>query len=143
MIWGKIMIVIVCVDAKNGMMFNHRRQSRDRVVCEDILKEARRKTLYMTVYSKGLFEKSDGIRIMESEDLLRQLKEEDICFVEDTSIIGYEEQIRTVILYQWNRHYPADTYFPLELPEGKWRLIRKEEFKGSSHEHITKEVYSR
>ena len=28
------MIVMVCIDDHNGMMFNHRRQSRDRAVIE-------------------------------------------------------------------------------------------------------------
>ena len=31
------MILIVCVDDHNGMMFNHRRQSQDRVLRADIL----------------------------------------------------------------------------------------------------------
>ena len=30
------MQIIVCLDTKNGMMFNHRRQSRDREVLNDI-----------------------------------------------------------------------------------------------------------
>ena len=32
------MTVIVCLDNANGMMFNHRRQSRDANVVKDILK---------------------------------------------------------------------------------------------------------
>jgi len=43
-----------------------------------------------------------------------------------------------LILYRWNRTYPADLYFTLSL-EG-WTLERREEFAGSSHEKITKEV---
>ena len=31
------MILIVCVDDHNGMMFNHRRQSQDRILRGDIL----------------------------------------------------------------------------------------------------------
>ena len=34
---GVIMRVIVCVDDNGGMLFNHRRQSRDRVLCERVL----------------------------------------------------------------------------------------------------------
>ena len=32
------MKVIVCVDDNNGMMFNNRRQSRDRILIEDVVK---------------------------------------------------------------------------------------------------------
>ena len=63
--------------------------------------------------------------------------------MEDIPISGFEDEIRTVILYQWNRRYPADRYFPLELTDGSWELQRTEELKGSSHEKITKEVYGR
>ena len=31
------MVLIVCVDDHNGMMFNHRRQSQDRILRGDIL----------------------------------------------------------------------------------------------------------
>ena len=34
------MKIIACLDDNNGLLFNNRRQSRDRVVIEDILKEA-------------------------------------------------------------------------------------------------------
>lgn len=52
----------------------------------------------------------------------------------------YWSQIDTVILFRWNRVYPADRTF-------KWPANRKfvltsfENFEGNSHEVITKEVY--
>ena len=46
-----------------------------------------------------------------------------------------------VVLYHWNRTYPSDRRFP--LPLAGWTLARREEFSGSSHEKITKEVYRR
>ena len=33
------MKIIACLDDNNGLLFNNRRQSRDRVVIEDILKD--------------------------------------------------------------------------------------------------------
>ena len=35
------MEVIVCVDDHNGMLFNHRRQSRDQAVIADMWKESK------------------------------------------------------------------------------------------------------
>ena len=45
------MILIVCVDDHNGMMFNHRRQSQDRVLRADILELTDGKKLWMNAYS--------------------------------------------------------------------------------------------
>lgn len=153
------MILIACIDEKNGMMFNHRRQSRDSVVCQDIRQECRGKKLYVSPYSQKLFVEAQGgkIRSLEnklhtdvqeaeiriSEDILNQAGEEDACFIEDTKLTGFEGHIQTVILYKWNRKYPADLYFTLDLADGSWELQRTEEFKGTSHERITKEVYEK
>ena len=137
------MIIIACVDERNGMMFNRRRQSRDSAVCGDILRECGGKKLYMYKYSGKLFGDVEEKNIRISEDFLKEAEEEDFCFIEDIQISGFENKIRTVILYQWNRRYPADRYFLLDLSDGSWELQRTEELKGSSHEKITKEVYER
>lgn len=136
------MIIIACVDEKNGMMFNRRRQSRDSAVCQDILRECRGKKLYMSAYSQALFAKTQGTNRI-SDNFLNQAEESAACFIEDTKITGFEDRIQTVILYKWNRKYPADLYFPIDLSDGSWELRRTEEFKGSSHERITKEVYEK
>ena len=137
------MIIIACVDDRNGMMFNRRRQSRDSAVCGDILRECGGKKLYMNTYSGKLFGDVEEKNIRISEDFLKEAEEEDFCFIEDIQIAGFENKIRTVILYQWNRRYPADRYFLLDLSDGSWEFQRTEELKGSSHEKITKEVYER
>ena len=51
-----------------------------------------------------------------------------------------EERIENLILYRWNRHYPADLHLPRELPEQRL-LVQVTEFPGFSHENITREVY--
>lgn len=48
-------------------------------------------------------------------------------------------RVERVVLYRWDRAYPADLYWDLPL-EG-WTLARREEFPGFSHEIIAKEVY--
>ncbi|EOS39432.1 ribonuclease Z [Lachnospiraceae bacterium] len=137
------MIIIACVDERNGMMFNRRRQSRDSAVCGDILRECGGKKLYMSTYSGKLFGDVEEKNIRITEEFLKEAEEEDFCFIEDIQISGFENKIRTVILYQWNRRYPADRYFLLDLSDGSWELQRTEELKGSSHEKITKGVYER
>lgn len=141
------MKLIVCIDEKKGMMFNHRRQSQDRVLRDDIRKECQGSVLRMNAYSAGLFEKDADVetmvQIFSSEDFLAQASEDDCCFVEDQDISLWLEQADTVILYQWNRHYPADLYFTAELSEDTWQMERQEDFAGSSHEKITKTVYAK
>ena len=63
----------------------------------------------------------------------------DFCFVEDRSVKDYVNSVERVILYRWDRAYPADLFWDLSL-EG-WTLERREEFPGYSHKIITKEVY--
>lgn len=141
------MKLIVCIDEKKGMMFNHRRQSQDRVLRDDIRKECQGSILRMNAYSAGLFEKDSDVettvQIFSSEDFLAQASEDDCCFVEDQDVSLWLEQADTVILYQWNRHYPADLYFTAELSEDTWQMERQEDFAGSSHEKITKTVYAK
>ena len=47
------MILIVCVDDHNGMMFNHRRQSQDRILRGDILELTEGKILWMDALVKS------------------------------------------------------------------------------------------
>ena len=42
------------------------------------------------------------------------------CFVEDKDVVPYESRIEEVILCHWNRDYPADMYFKMDL--GSWKL---------------------
>lgn len=150
------MIAIVCVDERNGMMFHGRRQSQDRVMREDMLRECRGRRLYMDTYSGDLFKNMshEETEIVIADDFARRAGDGDSCFfekmeVERTFLTDRDEsRIEAIIMYHWNRRYPADTYFPISLSDGclsdrEWKLLRMEEFRGSSHERITKEVYQR
>ena len=41
------MYIIICLDDNNGLAFNHRRQSQDRIVAEDIRKTVGEKKLWI------------------------------------------------------------------------------------------------
>ena len=60
------------------------------------------------------------------------------CFVEGENLAGYEGKITEIVLYKWNRDYPADVFFEVDL--SKWRLEERKDFSGYSHEKITKEL---
>ena len=134
------MIAIVCIDDKGGMLFNHRRQSQDRMLRADLLREAARRPVWMNAYSARQFgAPAENLRV--AEDFPDRAGSGELCFVEDRDLSPLAGKLEGLILYRWNRTYPADLYFTLSL-EG-WTLERREEFAGSSHECITREVYRR
>lgn len=134
------MKVILCLDDNNGMMFHQRRQSRDRVVIEDIRRISEGNRLFMTEYSLKLFQ-DEKDKILVEKNCLAIAGEDDYCFIENQSLKPFENRISQLILYRWNRKYPADVYLDLTLEE--WSLESREEMKGFSHEKITKEIYSK
>ena len=133
------MYLIYCVDEKGGLSFGGRRQSRDRTVRGDMLEMTAGKTLWMDETSRRQFTEPEGERIRVDEDFLSRAGAGEFCFVEDRSVKNYVNSIERVILYRWDRAYPADLFWDLSL-EG-WTLERREEFPGYSHKIITKEVY--
>lgn len=134
------MKIIVCLDDKNGMLFNERRQSRDRMVIEDIIASYPGEKIYMNSYSKSLFLKYP-YQIEEDENFLDKISNDQVGFVENLSLAPYKEKITNIIIYKWNRDYPADRYLDVSLEE--WELASTSEFAGYSHELITKETYIR
>jgi hypothetical protein len=134
-------IIIVCVDDKNGMMFNKRRQSKDSILIKNMIQEIGDAPLWVNEYSAKQFVDIPKENLTVCEDFLDLAREGEYCFVENLSLLNYENQIEQFILYHWNRNYPADFYFNFDLTE--WKIISQEEFVGSSHEKITKEIYVR
>lgn len=133
------MNLIVCVDDRMGMAFHHRRQSRDRAVVERILTRTEGCKLWMTAYSMKLF--PDQAAIQKSERFWNEAGADDWCFAEEHDPAEYADTIDRLVIYRWNRRYPADIH--CTLPLETWTRVSSEEFSGSSHEQITEEVYQR
>lgn len=137
------MKLIICIDERKGMMFNGKRQSRDSVIIADIIKGYKgglEERFLISEYSEALFENS-SLEYKVKRSPMKSAKEKDTCFIEDEWETEYESKIDELVIYNWNRHYPADTYFHMNL-EG-YTLVKTEELVGSSHEKITKETYRR
>lgn len=143
------MKVIVCVDDGNGMLFNKRRQSQDRVLRDDVQKMAAGQKLWMNAYSARQFQEGNQTgenfkenlkgNLVVAEDFLEQAGENDFCFVENEKLLPHSDRIREMVVYRWNRSYPGD--FHLDLDLSQWKLVQTTEFAGYSHEKITKEIY--
>ncbi len=136
------MRIIVCLDDRGGMMFNRRRQSRDRVLIGDVVSDMKGTTLCISPYSESLFSGSD-ISLAVSENFLDEAGGEATCFVEDRALSPHKDQVHEMVIYRWNRHYPADFWCDLDPAAEGLSLIDREEFVGSSHDCITKETYRR
>lgn len=135
------MIAIVCLDEQRGMLFNKRRQSRDRRVTERILEITEGKKLWMEPFSVKLFEEMLPENAVADEDFLLKAEKGEYCFVENRPLKALEGNIEKLIVFWWNRRYPTDFYLDLELNE--WILAAKSEFAGYSHEKITEMIYQR
>jgi hypothetical protein len=133
------MIIAVCTDDNNGMLFNNRRQSRDMLLIEDLIKYANANKILINEFSKSLFSDYEN-NILISDTFLSDANENDICFVENVDLNEYKDKINTLIIYKWNRVYPSDFCFNLDL--SNYKLIETKDFKGNSHEKITREIYS-
>ena len=134
------MTVILCLDDRDGMMFGTRRQSRDEVLCDRILNDNMGKRLYMNSYSYKMFSQNTGCCALCDENFLDTAQGGDVCFVEGADISPYASKINKIIIYRWNRVYPATAYF--KFPDGEWVLESTSEIGGSSHD-ITAQTYIR
>lgn len=132
------MKLIVCIDKSGGMMFFGKRQSQDSVLRDRIVKMTEGEELWMSPYSAKQFENYGGII---TDDLPHESSGDAWYFVEDKP---YDVSKCTAItLYKWNRKYQADKFFDVDLKKCGFKLISKEDFKGSSHDRITEEKYVR
>ena len=133
--------VAVTVDERMGIAFNKRRQSRDRILIRDLVGTLSDK-IYVSEYSLPLFDEYID-RIVVADDPLRECPDGGCCFVEMTELMPYIDDISTLIVYNWNRHYPADKTLDIDIKNGAFALTSNTEFVGSSHEKITKEIYTK
>lgn len=124
------MKIAICVDDRMGMSFNNRRQSRDRAVYEDMIAEGGG-IMAVTPFSQRLFKNDPRVRLYSPDEPTSLL------FLEygDCSDYPFTE----LILYFWNRLYPADKFLNIDL--GKFQLTETLELSSPTHKCITKRRY--
>lgn len=135
------MRAVICLDERDGMMFNGRRLSRDLRQRSDLCSLLRGQRLHMSPYSFSLFVDLDGPEILVSPQYLQLCGEEEWCFAENGEINRCFDRVGKLVVYRWNRKYPADVFF-----EGDLRgfvLKEQKDFAGSSHDRITRLLFER
>lgn len=128
------MTIILCLDDKNGLSFNNRRQSRDKILIEDIIQN---NNVYILERSACLFAEYSVNKVNNVSDLPNDA----VYFHEITDPKDIIDRFDTVIIYRWNRHYPSNIKFEFAIND--YKKIYEEEFVGFSHDKITKEVYNK
>ena len=134
------MKLIVCLDDRDGMLFLKRRQSQDSLLRERMLELTRDTVLWMNSYSAGQFPQKPAW-LQVHERFWECAAPEDYCFAENVDVKQFQDRVRKVVIYRWNRHYPSDVKFPAAAFLTGMQLLQKTDFPGSSHEMITEEVY--
>ena len=138
------MKVIYVLDKNNGILFNHRRQSRDAFLVENIVNKVNQEngTLYVSDYSKELFECTDVSIHSLAEFNLSEAKENDFVFIEneDIQLDDYKGEL-VYYFYKWPSVYPSDK--KIELPLNDAEVVKKETFSGNSHDEIYLEIWRR
>ena len=137
------MIVIQCVDNRNGTLFNGRRQSQDRLLRARVLAACAGRRLWMNAYSLRQFQGDlpPEQPLTVAEDFLSRAGSGEVCFVEGLPLRPWLDRIEQVVLFRWNRDYPADVRLDWDLTA--FRIAEAREFPGRSHPRITRTIYVR
>ena len=143
------MTLIMCVDPNNGYLFNERRQSRDQAVLRRILSMPFR-VLKMEYRSYNMLDSYAHIcrqkpraKRMTMHPGAMLMSAEDAYFNEFQDPSDMLQAASRVILFRWDKTYPADRHLPDLKASPDWRLVSVETFKGFSHEEIQEETYEK
>lgn len=132
---GANMTLYICLDDRNGLQFNRRRQSRDAAVLEDI-RRSLTGNLLIDPFSEKL------IREAEIPYVLPPGTAGDF-FAENVPSEEVLEKTAKIVIYRWNRLYPSDIRWEPDFYNLGFVLKETTAFPGTSHEKITREVYER
>ncbi len=130
------MTVIVCVDNKNGMLFNHRRQSSDQNLLNFLFQKFPNQKLHIRPFSEKLFS-AYADRVIVDENF-SQTDHKTVCFVEDVDVAQLQF-VEKLIVCKWNRAYPSD--FRLTVDLSAYSLANTTDIVGHSHDKITIQEY--
>lgn len=131
------MKLIICLEKDKGMMFFGKRHSQDRNLRKKLIEMTAGHKLWMSNYSAKQFTEYSSIIV--DDDYMNKAEFDDYCFVEDKAY--RTDGVSEIVLCHWNRKYPSDKFFEIDLKKEGFKKESSEDIKGSSHEKITIEVW--
>lgn len=103
----------------------------------DLLAEAGARPVFCLPYSAGLFDPGT-VTVTDDPGVVSA---DGILFLENADPAAYLPQAEELLLYRWNRLYPADLTLRGKPVQWGYRLQDATDFAGTSHEKITRERY--
>ena len=130
------MILISCVDDDPGLRFTPRRQSRDKALAQHILDRSGGE-IWLHPDSEKLFDECPDA-MLHCISSPEETPDGGWCFWE--SPVSPALRPEKLLLYHWNRAYPADEYYVYPGGQDRWKCLKSTDFPGFSHPKITEEV---
>ena len=130
------MTVYLCLDDRGGISFGGRRQSRDALVLADIA-AGLPDVLTIDPFSEKLVSEAGIPYLLAAGSLPGDCH----FFTENRDPESLLPLAEKLVIYRWNRHYPADIRWAGSPADFGFTLSETSEFPGKSHKVITKEVY--
>ena len=145
------MKIVFVLDQKNGMMFNHRRQSFDQAIIKKIVEDVNEVEgrLWISDYSKELFASYDVNNMPLEEFDLSKVNDNDVVYVENIGVdletmIANKETSVELNFYRWDKVYPSDKkmIFTKEMLDAFF-VKDSYEMSGETHDLISVEVWNK
>ena len=132
------MKLVVCLDENNGISFFHKRQSQDELQRKNLFELIGNSKLFVSDYSYDLYK--DFEFNFEIIDEKTKIIENSVFLYEGDFLEKFLQSVDEIIIYFWNRDYPFDEIFE-EFQEDYWKEKEVFEFKGKSHDKITRKIF--
>lgn len=110
------MIIILCLDNNNGMMFNDRRQSQDRGLREYIAEMTKGEKVYMNAYTEKLYEEINDPVVCE--DFLHKAGKGETCIVENLPLKPVIDQIEEIVIFRLDKSLSVRSVLDVDLRNG-------------------------
>ena len=132
------MKLVVCLDENKGIRFFGKRQSQDELQRKNLFKLIGNAKLFLSEYSYDLYKDSkfNFEIIYENTEIV----EDSVFLYEGEFLDRFLPYVDEIIVYFWNRDYPFDETFD-EFLQDCWNEKEVLEFKGKSHEKITRKIF--
>ena len=139
------MTLIITVDECFGIVFGGRRQSRDRELTRDAVRLACGRRIIAKEYSRLLFKEAgeDTNDVIFEDEPTRVAERDDVVLLELCVTEDDLSRADELVVYNWNRRYPATSKLDTALINRYFIPVRTVEFKGNSHEKLTRVEYIR
>ena len=131
---------VVCVEDRYGISFNKRLIGRDKLIDEFLIESLDGSEVFVDDnYLK--YSKDNRFKLISEFDFNEDSNKSITIYCTSENSLAYLDRSEEIIIYYWNRAYPADLYLDYDFIRTNYKLVEKiEEIEGSSH-ILAKEIW--